>query len=274
MKITPPTEKRAQDSIDFAIVTAIDVERRAVCRAFKLKDSDRVRKDSRVYWRGRLALSDGEFYEIVVAQLSDMANVDAALLTADLIHHWGPGALLLVGVAGAASDGSKADDEALGDLIIGSDVYYYERGKVATGGKKPEPYMYKADATLWNNVTAVPEWKGRIGVARPDGKTARPSILRGVIASGEKVIAEAAARDELAGGHRKIRAIEMEGYGFSAAVWQSFDRRRDLVLRAICDRAERDKSEDWQPYAAAVAANFAKYFLEDRPLEPRNQPQN
>lgn len=257
--------------IDFAFVTAIEIEREAVCAAFKLTHRHRVRVGTRVYWRGRLPLKSNEFYEIVVAQSPEMAQVEAAILTNDTIHDWDPGALLLVGVAGAASDGSREDDEALGDLVLGQYIHYHERGKVTPDGVKPEPITYKADATLWNNVITLPPMRVRIPVSRPDGKQTRPTILKGVIASGERVIAEAAVRDEIAARHRKTLAIEMEGYGFSAAVWQSADKRHHLVMKAICDRADRDKKQDWQPYAAAVAAQYAKHFLKDRPLEPRNK---
>jgi nucleoside phosphorylase/tetratricopeptide (TPR) repeat protein len=253
--------------IDLVIITAVEVERKAVCRAFNLKDKDRVDKGTRRYWRGRLNLKNGQFYEIVVAQLSDMANVDATALTVDALHFWDPAAFLLVGIAGAASD-----EVALGDLVVASDIYYYERGKVTPTGKRPEPKVYKTDATLWNKVITASEWRTRIPVARPDGTEIRPSIHKGVIASGEKVIAEEAARDDIASVHRKILAIEMEGYGFSAGVFHSSPQRHHLVMKAICDRADRNKGEDWQPYAAAVAAGYAKHFLLDRPLEPRNLP--
>ena len=262
----------AKPLIDFAFITAIEVEREAVCAAFKLTHRHRVRVGARVYWRGRLPLKGNEFYEIVAAQSPEMAQVEAAILTNDTIHDWEPGALLLVGVAGAASDGSREDDEALGDLVLGQYVHYYERGKVTPDGVKPEPITYKADATLWNNVITLPPMRARIPVPRPDGKQTRPTILKGVIASGERVIAEAAVRDEIAARHRKTLAIEMEGYGFSAAVWQSAEKRHHLVMKAICDRADRDKKQDWQPYAAAVSAQYAKHFLKDRPLEPRNKP--
>jgi nucleoside phosphorylase/CheY-like chemotaxis protein len=255
-----------QSLIDFAIVTAIKVELEAVCKALKLTDKNREKKESRVYWRGRLNLKDGEFYEIVVAQSPDMANVDAALLTSDTIHHWHPESMLMVGIAGATSE-----EEKLGDLILGSSVYYYERGKEKADGNKPEPYMYPCDATLWSRVTTLPEWTARISVKRPDSIGERPNICQGVIASGERVVADAAVRDEIAAGQRKIRAIEMEGYGFSKATWQSFDQVRHLVIRAICDRADSSKNKEWHSYAAAVAAGFTKHFLLDRPLEPKNR---
>jgi nucleoside phosphorylase len=252
--------------IDFAIITAIAIERQAVCQAFNMTDKDRVNRQTRTYWRKRLPLQDGKYYEIVVAQLPDMAGVSAALLVNDTIQHWNPDAMLLVGIAGAASKGQH-----LGDLVIASDVYYYERGKLTPDGKKPEPFMYKADALLWGRVSAVADWTAPIPVARPDGTQERPKISYGVIASGEKVIADAAVRDDIAAGQRKIQAVEMEGYGFSAAIWQSFERVRHLVIKAICDLADSSKNDEWQEYAAAVAAGFTKHFLLDQPLEPRNR---
>ena len=91
--------------IDFAFITAVEIEKEAICRIFKLTYKDRVPKGSRVYWRGKVPLKDGGHYEIVVAQPLDMAQVDAAILTNDVIRDWDPAALLMVGIAGAASDG-------------------------------------------------------------------------------------------------------------------------------------------------------------------------
>lgn len=258
--------------IDFAIITAVRAEHEAVCRAFKLKSTSRVKRGARVYWRGRLPLQGGKFYELVAVQSSDAASVDASLVTADTINHWSPGAVLLVGFAGAAHDGSGPDDESLGDLILGSAVYYYERGRASGGRRKPEPYMIQPSATLWNNARSLPTWKTPITAKRPDGSSKRPKVFEGVIASGEKVVADTAVRHEIVRGHRKIRAIEMEGYGFGKAVWASAGNAHNLVFKAICDRADRTKGDDWQPYAAAVAASFAKHLLLDQPLEPRNLP--
>ncbi|WP_315788874.1 5'-methylthioadenosine/S-adenosylhomocysteine nucleosidase [Fischerella sp. JS2] len=252
--------------IDFAIITAIDIELKAVCEAFQITAEHRVRKGSRVYWRNRMELQNSEFYEIVVAQSPDMANVDVALLASDTIHHWHPEAMLMVGIAAAASQ-----EQTLGDIVVGNAIYYYERGKITPEGLKPEPYQYPVDQTLWSRIISLPEWNGIISVSRPDGMNSRPRIHPGVIASGEKVIADAAMRDDIAAAHRKIVAIEMEGYGVSKAAWQSFERVRHIVIRAICDFADSSKSSEWHSYAAAVAAGYTKHFLLDRPLELRNQ---
>src|SRR5262249_20605800 len=50
--------------IDFAILTALEVERTAFCAALGMTDRDRQKKDARVYWRGRIPLEDDEVYEI------------------------------------------------------------------------------------------------------------------------------------------------------------------------------------------------------------------
>jgi len=114
----------------------------------------------------------------------------------------------------------------------------------------------------------MPSWKDFANVPRPDGTSGEPHIHFGVIASGEKVVADEAVRDEIASGHRKIKAIEMEGYGFGRAIWQSFDRVRHLVIKSISDRANINKDDEWRQYAATCAASFARHFLLDQPLPP------
>ncbi|MBD0301766.1 MAG: 5'-methylthioadenosine/S-adenosylhomocysteine nucleosidase, partial [Tolypothrix sp. T3-bin4] len=251
--------------IDFAIITAIEIERKAVCEAFQITEQDRVPIGTRVYWRKRIELKNNQFYEIVVAQLPDMSNVEAALMAADMIRDWQPEAMLMVGIAGAARQ-----NQQLGDLIIARDIYYYDRGKETPEGRMPEPIMYRADATLWSRIISTGEWNEPISVARPDKTETRPKIYYDAIASGEKIIADAAVRDEIASKHRKILAFEMEGYGVSAAAWQSAEKVKHLVIRAICDFADSSKNSAWHPYAAAVAAGYTKHFILDQPLEPRN----
>jgi len=257
-----------ENQVDFVILTAIELERQAVCRAFQMGDGDRSYKGIRTYWRKQLAVDNNQYYEIAVTQLPDAAAVDAALAVADAIMVWNPGAILMVGIAGAARESIK-----VGDLVIGQEVYYYERGKDALTGHLPEPKQYPANAKLWDRIISISQWETPIPVQRPDATTTRPAIHRGVIASGERVIANAEIRDEIAKNNRKIDAIEMEGYGVSAAAWKQDKPVPCLVIRGISDRADAQKNDDWQPYAAAVAAEFTKHFLINKPLPTRHYAQ-
>jgi len=57
------TRKR---SIDFLLLTALQVERKALCSALQL--SDKITVGTRTYWQGRLTLRGNKAYEIVVGE--------------------------------------------------------------------------------------------------------------------------------------------------------------------------------------------------------------
>lgn len=77
----------------------------------------------------------------------------------------------------------------------------------------------------------------------------------GLIASGNQVIKDAKVRDginEHLGG--KVLCVEME----AAGLMNDFPC---IVIRGICDYADERKNDEWQPYAAAVAAACARALL-------------
>ncbi|MEW6130305.1 MAG: hypothetical protein AB1757_24935 [Acidobacteriota bacterium] len=258
-------QKDEYPPIDFAILTAIEIERKAVCEAFELSDKHRIQRRGRWYWRGRVELENGYFYEIVVTQPTDMSNIPMALLTQEVIEHWEPQALLLAGIAAAASN-----KVGLGDIILGRQIYYYERGKITPTGKSPEPIIVETDVILLDAAIKSLEWTCNLTTSRPDNKNTIPQIHVGAIACGEKVIADKSTRKLIAEPNRKILAIEMESYGFAEAVRQSLLRPRFLVIRSICDRADPKKNDKWHSYAAAAVASFVKHYIKGRPLEPRS----
>ncbi|KAK1242838.1 hypothetical protein MKX08_005650 [Trichoderma sp. CBMAI-0020] len=93
------------------------------------------------------------------------------------------------------------------------------------------------------------------GVAANELQTRCPDIYHGLIASGNQVIKDAAVRDRLDKDlGENLLCIEME----AAGLMNDFPC---LVVRGICDYADSSKNKDWQEYAAAVAAAFAKEIL-------------
>ena len=95
-------------------------------------------------------------------------------------------------------------------------------------------------------------------VDRFDRKPPGTKIHYGTIGSSSKVIKDSQTRDQL----RKnlgILCVEMEAAGL-------MDTFPCLVIRGICDYADSHKNKKWQPYAAAVAAAYAKELLEQ--IEP------
>jgi nucleoside phosphorylase len=94
-------------------------------------------------------------------------------------------------------------------------------------------------------------------VNRNPRRTQDPVIHYGLIGSGNKVIKNSRARDLL--GKQKILCVEMEAAGL-------MDDFPCLVVRGICDYCDSHKNKDWQPYAALVAAAYAKELLSIIPV--------
>lgn len=80
----------------------------------------------------------------------------------------------------------------------------------------------------------------------------------GTIASGNRVMRNARMRDQMSNEPGRVLCFEME----AAGLMNNFDC---LVIRGIADYADSHKNDRWQPYAAAVAAAFAKDLLVDIP---------
>ncbi|KAK4071018.1 uncharacterized protein Triagg1_6385 [Trichoderma aggressivum f. europaeum] len=80
-----------------------------------------------------------------------------------------------------------------------------------------------------------------------------PVIHHGNVASGNQVMKDAISRDEIA---QELNAIcfEMEAAGL-------VDVLPCLVIRGICDYSDSHKNKQWQEYAAATAAAYAKELL-------------
>lgn len=251
--------------VDFAIVAATDKERRALCKAFDISPEERIRKGTHTYWCKRVPLPDEQNYYIIVAQCPDMANVNAALLVSDIVNDWEPKAILVAGIAAAVRE-----EQALGDVVLGSSVYYYERGKVTADGTLPEPMVYNSDPVLLDRARSTSSEDFKVMAQPPDAANASPKIHVGAIASGEKVIDSEELRQDVVSHHRKIKAIEMEGYGVAAAAWNRDEPVRCLVIRAISDYADGKKNDDYQDYAAISAASFVRHYLLEQPLAPRN----
>jgi nucleoside phosphorylase len=96
-------------------------------------------------------------------------------------------------------------------------------------------------------------------VTRPTRTSNIPQVHYGLIASGSQVMKDAMTRDRLVREH-DILCFEMEAAGL-------MDHFPCLVVRGICDYADSHKNENWQPYAAATAAAYARELLCILPAE-------
>ncbi|KAI1870393.1 uncharacterized protein JN550_005321 [Neoarthrinium moseri] len=90
---------------------------------------------------------------------------------------------------------------------------------------------------------------------RPDNDRTR--VWYGPIGSGDKLLKNALKRDELRDNY-EIIGLEMEAAG-------TMNRIPVGVIRGVCDYGDQRKNKEWQPYAAAMAAAYAKAVLREIP---------
>ncbi|RLL95911.1 hypothetical protein CFD26_103521 [Aspergillus turcosus] len=93
----------------------------------------------------------------------------------------------------------------------------------------------------------------RFAVARPERQSGAPVIHYGTIGSANGLMRDGTTRDRLAK-EIGILCFEMEAAGL-------VDNFECLTIRGICDYADSHKNKDWQEFAAATAAAYAKELL-------------
>lgn len=249
------------------IITALPLERDAVLR--RLPNAERITTKSRVYYRAQLPTIDGHSYDVVLLALSGMGTASAATATIQAIDVWNPQFVFLTGIAGGIQD---AVNGSRGDIIVAEQIVGYELAKETDAGSVRRFEGFRPSHELLQKARefAKQAWFDRIDVPRPDGGSLEhPKVHFGVVASGDKVIANKKFLDELRSSWPRLLGVEMEAVGMAAAAYQSDTAPGILFIKGISDWADRSKDDGWQPYAADVAATFTCAFLESSPFFPK-----
>ncbi len=253
--------------VDFAIVTVLDVERDAVLRRLDAARRVALPDDPYVYYRGMVGIPGTESsYDVVVAQLLDVGNIESSAATTELIHRWNPRHILLVGIAGGVASQGVVE----GDVIVADFVYYYEPGKRIPNGEQRRPKQYRCDRVLrsWARHVDASSWIGTVTALLPEGVQGRvPRVRFGPIACGEWVIADGVTIPQLLAECPQMLAVAMEAAGVAQAAENS--GRGFLEIRGVSDLADRTKSDAWHAFAADSAAAFVRGLLESKPVAPQ-----
>jgi len=252
------------------ILTALPLEQEAIIS--KLSDVQIYEHpvSGTQYKRGGF-VSNGNNLRIVVGR-SNQTNVNAAIETERIIQLFDPSHIFFFGVAGGVKDVS------IGDIVIGADVYGYERGK-AENEFLPRPKFAFSSYDL--EMKAVDfsksnEWKTKSLSLTNQKFQKQVAVFSGTIASGEKVVAS--NKSEL---FKFIKlnishaiAVEMEGLGFLEAC-RHYPSIKSLIIRGISDLIEgknlADK-EGSQEYASKNAAEFLFGYLNYLEIKQEKQP--
>jgi nucleoside phosphorylase len=259
----------APESVDFAIVVALEKELLALRRYFPdLKPVVPRSGSSQTYYWGRAVSSLRSGCRVVAVRLPSIDNVEAAQATADMIADWSPRFIIVNGLAA----GLSRAHQHFGDIVVADSITYCEPVKARATGIGRRTRSFLSDRTLINRALNLSDaaWTRRLP-RRPDGKKAtvgRPGIHVGAIASGDEIIASGKEALRFLSIQRKLIAVEMESTGVASTAFSALKKIGFLTVGAICDFADGQKDDSWQDYAAATAAAYLRAFIVSRPVAP------
>ncbi|KIL93604.1 hypothetical protein FAVG1_03586 [Fusarium avenaceum] len=227
--------------------------------------------DNNTYALGRIGK-----HNVMMAILpkSEYGMIAASTVARDILHsfpniHLG----LMVGIGGGAP--SANHDIRLGDVIVSArgkgrgGVFQYnyvdkaleQRQHLRKKYSRPPPdsdKLYRSNFVHTDSSSECAKVCGNDPIHLVDRSTrsdqnGEPVIHYGLVASSNKVMKDALARDSLAASE-DVLCFEMEAAGL-------MNHFPCIVIRGICDYSDSYKNKEWQGFAAMVAAAYAKDLL-------------
>jgi nucleoside phosphorylase len=212
---------------------------------------------------GRIT-SHGRELRVAVAFAARMGPVASAVLATKAIDLLRPKFVLMTGICGAIA--KKAE---IGDLVAAESSWDWQSGKftdaedqdfelaphhvnVDDAKVRTSLTLLKRDTAFWNEF--MPEaMKLKLQV---------PKLVIGPMATGAAVVADAKITKKIREDQNKnVVGIDMETYAVYVAAKSAAYPLSFLSLKAVCDRADVGKNDNYQLFAARVSAVSAVHFL-------------
>ncbi|MDM8564036.1 caspase family protein [Candidatus Halobeggiatoa sp. HSG11] len=268
---------------DVVIITALEKEKNAVLRHLDNNKCEKIQVGSYTADKFNLSNDNKEnFCQVVLLCQNKMGNVAVGITTTQVINDLNPNLIVLAGIAGGMQDDNEQTDlinitkdkRLLGDLIAAEQIVGYEQQKIKDETTESRDDVLRPTHKIIQAAKkfSYKQWILKPILERPDGTTGRvnPNIHWGVIASGEKILADNNSASKIQDHWSKLVGIEMEGYGTALAAYMAESRPEFLMVKGICDWADSSKNDEWQEYAADVAAAFVINLLKSNPLSIQN----
>lgn len=283
-----PLPMESQFKTDIAIITILPEEYEAVRKILDntmpyRPSGDKVNIHS---WVLSTVLCEftGNEYKIVVAKSGKPGITAATNATTNTLEEFRPRYLIVCGIAG----GFPKEKLKKGDIIISTNIWNYDYGKIEENYKPRIRFIHEADLALLNASTTISnqeEWKEGF-VHKPNWIQRKPKAVAGIVASGNKIIDNInddfvqsclAKVPELVG-------VEMEGAGVADAI-ENYKIKGNAVgyimIRGVSDMTNdytsgsqgtsKRNRDVLKQYASELAAKFVVQMIKKAwPVVPIN----
>lgn len=262
-----------QGPLDALVLTALPMELAAARKVFELGQTQAATTASGTqYWSSRLAEA-GDSRVVGIACFAGAGNVDAAVITTDLVSRLKPRAVIMIGIAAGLRGKCR-----LGEIILSERVLAYEAAallKTDDGPRaQPRPEQYRTVHSVRQQiagylselenlrtrlVTGYAQWSLTLPNEHT-GDVATDVVPRlATLASGEKLFRDPDALEALRALHGRVEVAEMEAVGVASACEAAGVPY--LIIRGISDFGDAAKDDRFHEPAALGAAIVARDFL-------------
>lgn len=246
--------------VDLAVVCALEgVEFNAI-RSLPLSWQPlRLQHDETRYISATIEVAN-KSKSLIAAAAPRMGMSASAVLASKVIAQFRPRILAMVGIC--AGRFGKAN---IGDVIVADPCWDWGSGKIETKDDhptfRPAPHQIEIDTDVLAqlkdccvDVSTLAKIKEQFPGNKPHNEI---KVHFAPLASGASVIASAEVFEELLSQHRNLTGIEMEAYAVALACKGSGKPRPHcVIMKAVCDFADKDKTDDYQAYAAHTSSRL------------------
>lgn len=261
LKLASRRAFRKSAKFDIAMITALGSELDAILALEYGWTPLRLDGDPTLYYRGALVTDQGIKTVVAASALRKGMSASAALAT-KLVLKFQPKILTMTGICAGVKD-----KVSLGDVIVGDPTWDWGSGKHAEDDLgspifKLSPRQSDLNirlSSLCDELARSSEFKKSIRTNWEKGFP--PGEFKchiGPMASGASVIANSSVATEIAAQNRDLVGIEMEAFAVMvAAEYATSEALFAVAIKSVCDFADNEKQDGWQPYAAYTSARFA-----------------
>lgn len=202
---------------------------------------------------------------VVAAVQPHMGNVSACSISERLIRNFRPRLMIMTGICG----GGDSSSQELLDLVVAEEAILHDSGKLTTVDRivtlLPDPKTIQIGSLVRSVMQdiriqdlMIPALSREFGL--PSSRLL--AVHFGPVASGNSVIAASEVVSSIRDRFRKLKGIEMEGYGFSFACTNSSNPAPEwIMIKSICDFADTSKGNGHQSQAASISVRFAEEWI-------------
>lgn len=270
--ITPSV---TQELVDVALVTITAAENSAMRLVLRIgSDAPPTRIGVDTYWQTTIdSVPFGRRLSVVATSISDQRNAFCAAAVARLLSRYRIRLCVLAGIAGGVKGQVR-----IGDVVVANEVHDYEGAKMTKKGERKRsswrvplpairPNLEQYDPNDTNYASTLNKLLEELRAEKtkdvpvPPGSTL--TKVYGIVSSGEKLVADSSLPLFRETYDDRIKAVDMESFGFAVACEGSVPAPLWAVFRGISDYGDPNKSDKYQPLAALAAISMAVDFVKN-----------